>query len=331
MSLPNGDSTATPAPANDWLRDLPWVDRDDADIDAYVAHLASSPTYDLATKLKNWRDDGIVVFENVVDHTAIDALLADIEYFRTHFAAYKIPIEVGGRQLQSDELATCPLDETGVKINHLHCFSRAAAQLSLTAEVTDFLSHVFASPAAVTQSLTFLRGSEQPIHIDYPYVRQQKRLAYMAASWLPLEDILPDAGPLGYYPGGHKIEHSGFFDWGDGAIVYDAEIASRTPMDFAYYLQDRMQSAGLKRVEFCPKKGDVLIWHANLPHEGTKVIDRDLTRKSLVTHYTSIDDLPAWMRAPAARQLGLGVFANGGFAYEYPWLIGRKKLPSWRA
>lgn len=316
---------------NPYLASLPWIDRDDVDIAGYVARLPRPPRYDLAAKLAQWRDAGIVIFEGVVAAGDIDATLADLEHLRAHWHDYNIPIEIRGRQLESSAVEACPLDETGVKINHLHCFSRAAARLSLTAEVVDFLSHVFAAPAAVTQSLTFLRGSEQPIHIDYPYVRQQKRLAYIAASWTPLEDIHPDAGPLGYYPSGHKVEHSGFYDWGDGAVTYDPAVATRTPTDFAHYLQARMQAAGLKRVDFCPKRGDVLIWHGNLPHEGTKVADATLTRKSLVTHYTSLTDLPGWMRAPAAKPLGLGVFANGGYAYEFPWLIGRKKLPSWRS
>ncbi len=101
-------------------------------------------------------------------------------------------------------------------------------------------------------------------------------------------------------------------------------------MDFAHHLWERMAQAGLRRVEFCPKRGDVLIWHGNLPHEGTTVADPARTRKSLVTHFTSLRDLPDWMRAPDAEAKGLGVFANGAYAHEYPWLIGRKKLPSWR-
>jgi phytanoyl-CoA hydroxylase len=315
---------------NPYLASLPWIDQNDAQISAYVARARPRRDYDLAAKLRQWRDEGIVVFEGIVPAADIEATLADLEDLRAHWRDYKIPIEIRGRQFESNDLSEHPFDELGVKINHLHCFSRAAARLSLTTEVTDFLGHIFAAAPAVSQSLTFLRGSEQPIHIDYPYVRQQKRLAYVAASWTPLEDIHPDAGPLGYYPRGHKFEHSGFFDWGDGAITYDPAVATRTPMDFAHYLWARMEAAGLKRINFHPKRGDVLIWHGNLPHEGTKVIDHSLTRKSLVTHYTSLTDLPDWMRAPAARQLGLGVFADGGYAYEFPWLIGRKKLPSWQ-
>lgn len=317
-----------PRPDNAWTRDVPWIDRDDADIGAYVASVSKPQGYDLAAKLQQWRDQGVVIFEGVVAKSDIDATLDDIEHFRTHFREYNIPLEVRGRQLESSEIDAFPFDGTGLKINHLHCFSRAAARLSLTPEVANFLSHVFGGPAAVTQSLTFWRGSQQPIHIDYPYVRQQKRLAYVAASWTPLEDVHPDAGPLGYYPGGHKLEHSGFYDWGGGSITHDEATSVRTPMDFAHHLWERMETVGLKRVDFCPKRGDVLIWHGNLPHEGSKVVDPARTRKSFVAHYTSLADMPEWMRAPGANPPGH--FANGGFAYEFPWLSGRPKLPSSR-
>lgn len=322
--------TLSPSPPqNAWTRDLPWIDREDADVEGYVARLSRRPNYDLAEKLSTWRERGVVIFENVVAKSQIDKLLEDIAHFRARFGDYEIPIEIRGRQLQSTEAESFPLDETGVKINHLHCFSRAAARLSLTREVVDFLGHIFGGPAAVTQSLTFWRGSEQPIHIDYPYVRQQKRLAYVAASWIPLEDIHPDAGPLAYYSGGHRPEMSGFFDWGGGEIIYDPEKATRTPSDFAQYLAARMTEMKVEPTVFCPKKGDVLLWHGNLPHEGTKVRNRELTRKSYVTHYTSLRDLPGWMRVPAAQLLGAGVFENGGYAFEFPWVMRKPKLPSW--
>lgn len=314
---------------NPWLAEVPWIDRDDADIDAYVARLKHRPDYDLAARLTEWRDNGFVILEQAARRSEIDALLEDIDCFRQHYGSYRIPIEIRQQQLESDEAESFPLDEFGVKINQIHCFSRAAALLSLTPRVVDFLRHVFAAPAAVTQSLTFWRGSQQPVHIDYPYVCQQKRLAFLAAAWVPLEDVHPHAGPLGYYPGGHKVGNSGFFDWGGGDILYRSETATRTPMQFAHYLWARMEECGLKRADFCPKKGDVLIWHGNLPHEGTRIIDPALTRKSYVTHYTSLPDLPDWMRPRWARVLRRGVFRAGATAYEHPWLAGRPKLPSW--
>jgi ectoine hydroxylase-related dioxygenase (phytanoyl-CoA dioxygenase family) len=315
-------------PINRWTVDVPWIDQDDADIDAYVSSLPSKPNYDLRAQLKCWRDLGIVTFERVVDTDLIDLLLEDIDHFIRNFVSYKLPIEIRGQQTSSESLPSFPDDMAGVKINQLHCFSKAAARLSLTPAVSDFLRHVFNGPASVCQSLTFWRGSEQPIHIDYPYVRQQTKLSYLAASWIPLEDIHPDSGPLGYYPGGHKPSASDFFDWGNGSIVQD-ELSTRTPMDFAYFLWDRMKAAGIERKDFCPKRGDVLIWHGNLPHEGTKVNNPTLTRKSFVTHYTAEATLPNWMRKFDADGQPVGVFENGSYSYRYAWFDGFPNLPSW--
>jgi len=314
---------------NAWTADLPWIDRDDADIDRYVGGLKQRPAYDLAEKLRAWRDNGIVIFEGVVDRGLIDETLADIEAFKRDYPRYRIPLETRGKQIESEDLDRFPEEDTGVKINHLHCFSKAAARLSLTAPLVDFLAHIFGGPPSQLQSLTFWRGSQQPIHIDYPYVRQQKRLAFLAASWIPLEDIHPDSGPLGYYPGAHKFDKSGFFDWGGGSILHD-EASARTPMEFAYYLWDRMEKTGMKRVEFHPRKGDALIWHGNLPHEGTPVKNPALTRKSYVTHYTLEKHMPEWMRPAFAEQRGAGVFENGGYSYRFPWFDGRPTLPSWK-
>lgn len=313
---------------DDWTRDAPWIDADYPDIDGYVRSLEKKPSFDLAEKLKEWHEHGIVIFEGAVSVDRIDQYLEDIGVLIEDFKRYDVPIEIRGEQLSSLNLKSFPNDLTGIKLNQMQCFSRAAAELSLTPAVTEFLGHIFRAPASVCQSLTFWRGSEQPIHIDYPYVRQQKILSHLAATWIPLEDIDPNSGPLAYYPGGHKVSDSGFFDWGNGSIIYD-EHSQRSPMDFADYLYRKMSEAGIDRREFCPRKGDVLIWHGNLPHEGTRVLNPALTRKSYVTHYTSEPTLPDWMRNYDKHGNPIGVFENGAYSYRYAWFDGKPSLPSW--
>src|SRR5262245_33644376 len=58
--------------------------------------------------------------------------------------------------------------------------------------------------------------------------------------------------------------------------IYDAFIRS---------LEERSRRRALPRTQFLPKKGDVLIWSADLAHGGSKNAEPGLTRKSLVTHY----------------------------------------------
>lgn len=317
------------AGTNAWLDKRPWIDADDADIEGYLNGLDKHPAYDLGAKLRQWRDLGFVTFEGVVADHLIDAALDDVSEFLANYSNYKIPIEIRGQQLESTDAESFPELETAIKINYLHCFSRAAALMSLTPQACDFLTHVFQEPPAALQSLTFLRGSEQAIHVDYPYVKFQKALAYLAAIWIPLEDIHPDAGPLGYYPGGHKLPVTDFFDWGGGSIVQTTDDR-RSPTDFAKYLAQRMREHGIQRQVFCPKRGDMFIWHGNLPHEGTPVQDAVRTRKSYVTHFTSLTNLPDWQFMPLDRRDDHMIKLNGGYCFVDPVYADRRRLPSWK-
>lgn len=311
----------------DWFRARPWVDADDADVRRYADQIQEDLGFDLANALDRWRTQGYVVFEQVVNWQLIDALENDIAYLKRHFRDFELQAEYKGEQRALKDFREDELDLEGVKFNSIQSISRAAALLSMTREVSVFLRHVFKSPAVVMQSLTFWKGSQQPIHIDYPYVRCQNILAHLAASWIPLEDVHPDSGPLAYYPGSHHPSVSGFFDWGGGSILYEAD-SERTPMQFADYLATQMRLNHIEPKVFCPRKGDVLIWHGNLAHEGTPIRDPSRSRKSYVTHYTSLAAYPAEHMKPAALERKLYQAANGAYCFDFPWLIKTNKLPS---
>ncbi|MBL8262728.1 MAG: phytanoyl-CoA dioxygenase family protein [Xanthomonadaceae bacterium] len=311
----------------DWLRDRLWIDRPDADIDAHVDQLSDSAGFDLREALVQWRRDGIVLFRDVVDHALIDALKNDIEHLRAHYRDFDLLVETSGVQKHILDLTEEELNSPGLKFNSIHTISRAAARLSLTREVSVFLSHVFRDAPCSMQSLTFYKGSQQPIHVDYPYVRCQTPVPHLAASWIPLEDIHPDSGPLAYYPGSHREDISGFFDWGDGSILLESD-SQRSPMELSEYLAERVRQSGIQSQVYCPKKGDVLVWHGNLSHEGTAIRNPDLTRKSYVTHYTSLGAYPKAHLKPSAPEGGWIAHENGGYVFEYSWLNDLNQLPS---
>ena len=50
---------------------------------------------------------------------------------------------------------------------------------------------------------------------------------------------------------------------------------------------------GLERRAFRPRKGDVLLWSADLAHGGSPV-KRNVTRRSIVTHYCPVDRNPIY-------------------------------------
>jgi phytanoyl-CoA hydroxylase len=310
-----------------YLNSLPWIDNDSVDIESklHVDGVPASAT--IVEKLYQWRSDGIVVFKDVVDTDVISSFVEELDSVFSSPHDYQLSIEIKGERTWTRSVRRDVLAGPGVKINHLHNASLNAAKLSLTREVTEFLSIVFTSPAVPLQSLTFRFGSQQPTHIDYPYVRQQKRLGYLAASWIPLENVCVDAGPLAYFPGGHKPTVSGFFDWGAGDILARPETQIRTGMDFAEYLNLQMKKAGIRPVVFLPKKGDVLLWHANMPHLGLPVASQDVTRKSLVTHYTGFSDYPAtWLTDDILKS---AIRLDNGIVFDFPWNKPDGRLPSW--
>lgn len=311
----------------DWLNDRPWIDFPDADIPTYLEAVGEDVGFDLRRMLTQWREEGVVLIENVVDRGLIDALINDIDHLRKNYLDFDLSVETSGVQKHIIDLTIEELNSPGLKFNGIHTISKAAARLSLTREVATFLSHVFQGPACAMQSLTFFKGSQQPIHVDFPYVRCQSPLAFLAASWIPLEDIHPDSGPLAYYPGSHDPALSGFFDWGGGSILMEPD-SERTPIEFSQYLESRMAASGLQPKTFLPRKGDVLIWHGNLSHAGTAIRDHALTRKSYVTHYTSLNAYPKAHLKPGAPEKGVICAENGGYVFEYSWQHDLKQLPS---
>jgi ectoine hydroxylase-related dioxygenase (phytanoyl-CoA dioxygenase family) len=312
-------------------KELPWIDRPEADIDAFARNYPKPVSFNLAEKLKFWRKYGYVVFRNTVSHELIDQYLAELEHLRSHFHDYLVSIEVRGEQTWSQAVPKEVIDDPYLKLNHLHTQSLYAARLSLVREVTEFLEALFGAPAVPMQSLTFWRGSQQATHIDYPYVKMQRRLAYMAASWVPLEDVHPDSGPLAYFPGAHRLEVTKYFDWGAGSILSGGPGQTRNGLEFADFINEWLHEAKIYPEVFLPRKGDVLIWHCNMPHLGTPVRDAGRTRKSYVTHFTGLDDYPEdWF--PAGEDQEREVLRDySGMVMDFPWAKPEGKLPSWRA
>ncbi len=56
----------------------------------------------------------------------------------------------------------------------------------------------------------------------------------------------------------------------------------------------------MELAELLIEKGDILIWHASLAHRGTIVKNPDLTRLSLLVHYSSERGYTRDRRAPNA-------------------------------
>ena len=170
-----------------------------------------------------------------------------------------------------------------VKINDLFLEEPQVRFLALNKDLTRILSELLEGAPLVCNSLNFIWGSQQPDHFDswfMPPVIENK----LAVSSICLEEVRPDAGPLVYYPGTHKIAPYRFSHGGIHAIEEEMPACRA-------YVEEQLKAAHAERKEFLGQAGDVFLWHGQLLHGGTGIKDPSRTRKTLVTHYWRAQDV----------------------------------------
>lgn len=153
--------------------------------------------------------------------------------------------------------------------------------LACNQTIIDLLSATYGRQAWPFQTLNFPVGSEQHVHTDSVHFSSMPE-RFMCGVWVALEDITMENGPLLYYPGSHKLpiysnEHIGY-DCARHAVLPDQRI-------YHDLWQGLVQQHDLKPAYFTAKKGDAVIWAANLLHGGSPHRDTQRTRWSQVTHY----------------------------------------------
>ena len=144
------------------------------------------------------------------------------------------------------------------------------------------LSVLLGDKAILFQSINFLTGSEQATHSDSIHMTTFP-LGGLLGVWIALEDITNENGPLHYYPGSHKLPYYLNGDYGNEGNVFF--LGNKSYADYEDMIAERIKDQKLEKVKFFAKKGDLIIWHANLFHGGDPHLNKDKTRKSMVFHY----------------------------------------------
>jgi ectoine hydroxylase-related dioxygenase (phytanoyl-CoA dioxygenase family) len=158
--------------------------------------------------------------------------------------------------------------------------SEPVKNLSTKAEILSTLEMLYDREVVPFQTLNFLRGTQQMAHSDTIHFSSLPA-KFMAGVWIALEDVTHENGPLFYYPGSHKMPEYNFNHFRKDLIdnSYD------NYHDYELFIEALMLESPYEKKEFLAKKGDVLIWSANIIHGGSPVIKADSTRLSQVTHY----------------------------------------------
>lgn len=159
--------------------------------------------------------------------------------------------------------------------------SKAVRELALFPKVVETLSAVYGRPAFPFQTLNFKRGSQQSLHSDAIHFHAEPA-RFMCGVWIALEDIQPDAGPLTYIPGSHKLP---VLTMRGAGVNHDQPTHADYERTYVPALASRLQAAGLPQSQAVIRKGEALVWAANLAHGGAPIANPDATRRSLVVHF----------------------------------------------
>ena len=189
--------------------------------------------------------------------------------------------EVSGRRMYIRDL-TEEERRGSFKVNDLYLRDENLRKAVLSDRLGAMLRELLEDDPVIINTLSVERGTQQADHLDTLFMTPPTP-GHLLATWVAIEDVDADAGPLRYYPGSNHIEPYRFED--GGYHVRNDEMPR-----WAAYMAGAVERHGLEDTRFLAKRGDLFIWDAWLLHGGSEIGRPDLTRKSLITHYFTKTD-----------------------------------------
>jgi ectoine hydroxylase-related dioxygenase (phytanoyl-CoA dioxygenase family) len=286
-------------------REAPWFEQPDAD--KLVDRLRSRAEIDDVDteRLRQWTRDGYFVVRNAVPASDIDeigALMDGLASARRPITGVKLlglrePGQAAIMDLSHREFLrryaledrVRMLSESPWRIHGLHRWHSSVRRVFRNQELLRFASLIFQHRAVASWSITFARGSGQPLHQDMAVFHVQPR-GFLIGCWIACEDIAADSGPLIYCPGSHRSE------WFPEFNKYPQTNLRTATYNATQRYHDWIvrESRRFEQKRFLASKGDVLFWHSMLFHGGDAIQRSDATRRSLVIHYRVRGTDRAW-------------------------------------
>lgn len=226
-------------------------------------------SFDLKKKAKFFIDNGYLIIKNVINDKFLSYLIKDFN-----------------RIINSNEYKKNPKYfhyNSSPRIVEGWKQSKYIKKLCFQNEVISFLDFIYGRKPVPISTINFLKGTEQPMHSDYIHFGSSPEL-YLAGAWFALEDVDETNGPLTISPESHKLGIVDFTDLNLKIPSSTNELKTNYTI-YEQYLEEVIKEKKLKKKKIHLKKGDVLIWAANLLHGGSKIKKKNKTRLSQVIHY----------------------------------------------
>lgn len=237
---------------------LPWIESPFFNTELRASDLSEEDK----AFVKHFADEGYVIFDPKIGQALIDETVQQL-------------------QPKFNEIT-----DGDMRIQDAWEFNDNVRKIATLDIVYDKLRLLYQREPIPFQTLNFPVGTQQNTHSDMIHFNSIPQ-RFMCGVWVALEDITDDNGPLHYYPKSHKLP---FYDMLDiGVKASDNREKKKAMMayleNYETFIQEIIDALDLKKTTLNIKKGQALIWSANLLHGGDKIKKYGATRHSQVTHY----------------------------------------------
>jgi hypothetical protein len=250
----------------------PWLDHDDA-LHQIECRLEQGLITDKEAELcRCWAMNGYVILGNLIDNGILDSV----------WEAYEKAVQTGKIALPPEPAGEN--DPYPGRYLNPHKKIGAFCQILKHSGLLRYIRLLMEREPRPLQTIAAHKGSQQGLHSDSIHMTTYP-LGYLTAAWIAFEDIDPDCGPLVYYPGSHRLPY--VFSKDVGITEEDFRKEGYGPYHARYEpcIRELIDRHRMEPHHFHAKKGDVLIWHANLIHGGSARKNLALSRRSVVCHF----------------------------------------------
>lgn len=269
-----------------------WADRRDALSVLESKHQAGIVTKDEYDLFLTWISTGSIYLPEALDTELVDEVNREVAAtWDGKYPEVMCTYDWKGTQRCTE---VKPWIRThGSKMLDLYAYSETVRKAIFNKPTMRFLDLLFERPPMVFQSLYFELGSQQAMHQDSAFVQASSPMEFVGI-WIALEDIQPGSGELEYYTCSH-LQPEFLWNGKDKGMPWES-MGTAEYEEFLSSLHQNAEKYGYERETHLAKKGDVLIWHADLSHGGSPRTNTDLTRKSFAVHACPADNRPKYFK-----------------------------------
>lgn len=165
--------------------------------------------------------------------------------------------------------------------------SESSAKMCMNKKIMDTLQLLYNRKPFPFSTINFFKGSNQPLHSDVIHFHTVPAL-WMAGVWVALEDVDETNGSLKMIPGSHKW---GIWEYDELNIPHPDSVEDGEKVnyrEYEHFLVELIKEKKAKSYIANMKKGQAVIWSANMLHGGCNVegvTDFNKTRLTQAQHY----------------------------------------------